>query len=691
MKNFKPSDLFLILILAPIIVIPCVFSHEVGNIFITPKFSFLIFYVGLGLILLSFIFLYPSLITSERKVLFKKRLFHPVTISLLLYILTVLVATAFSQLPEASFWGSYFSKMGALTYIAHSVIYFFIILFLNPRDLKKIIALLWIPLLIISVFAVLEILKYPSLDYYKNSPYFPQRTSSTFGAPLHLANFIAISLPLAISSIFFIKTRALQILAGIMIVILISILSSTLTRGAYLAVFLSLICYFYFFRRFKLWREIKLIKIRLEAWAIFSLILVLIISVFANPDFINRIKERHESSIYLRAYIWRDTFKLIRDYPLLGTGPDTLQLTFLPYKSKELHKSLKQANRETAHAHNQYLHIWATQGIFSSLSFILFLFFVFKSSLINARRTLIPRNMRLIALGVCVGTIAYSLVVFTGIENVTLLIFLNLFAGISVIIPTQSSKLQVFVTKKLNIYKDFWGSPFMKIPARGSGFILFLTSGLCLLYISYSSWHADYYSGFMVKPVSVDRKIESLKKSVSLAPYESLFSLFLSYAYYEKATTDSIDQNKTHALDQAETLLTSNIRKTLFLSKYVILLSDIYLKKKEYLKAEVLIKSQLPKIPYDDLLKEQFFKTLILQKKFDDLLQYVDDWVADFPGNAKFHWYKGNVEALKVNYKAAEAEYLRAIELTPQSGQYKNSLRILKNAMQRSAERKFLK
>jgi len=276
--------------------------------------------VGLGLILLSFVFLFPSLIALNQWALFKKRFFHPVTLSLIIYLLTVLISTLFSQLPEVSFWGSYYRKTGALTYIVLTGFYFFLILFLRPRELKKISALLWIPLLIISIFAVLEVSKNPSIDLYKTYQFFSQRASSTFGSPIHLANFIAINLPVAISSILLIKTRALKMPAGIMIVILISILSLTLTMGAYLAVFLSLICYFYFIRRFKLWRGITLIKTKLGAWAIFSLILVLIISIFANPDFINRIKKKHESGTYPRAYIWRDTFKMIQDHPLFGTG-----------------------------------------------------------------------------------------------------------------------------------------------------------------------------------------------------------------------------------------------------------------------------------------------------------------------------------------------------------------------------------
>jgi len=64
-----------------------------------------------------------------------------------------------------------------------------------------------------------------------------------------------------------------------------------------------------------------------------------------------------------RLIVWRTAFRMIRENPFLGKGIGT----FMDYFSKYMPDLL------TQYAHNCYLQIWAETGIFSLLSFLLFI------------------------------------------------------------------------------------------------------------------------------------------------------------------------------------------------------------------------------------------------------------------------------------------------------------------------------
>lgn len=79
-----------------------------------------------------------------------------------------------------------------------------------------------------------------------------------------------------------------------------------------------------------------------------------------------------------RVYIWKQTFKYLGDYIYTGIGIDNFA-----YLGKNEGKYLydsKEENNVIYKAHNEYLQILATQGIFMFIVYIVFLFLILKSS-----------------------------------------------------------------------------------------------------------------------------------------------------------------------------------------------------------------------------------------------------------------------------------------------------------------------
>ena len=72
-----------------------------------------------------------------------------------------------------------------------------------------------------------------------------------------------------------------------------------------------------------------------------------------------------------RIFLWKRTFPLIKDYPLLGSGPDTFALRFMPVYSEDIAKIGPLTINDTAA--NIYFTMLINLGIIGTLSYITYL------------------------------------------------------------------------------------------------------------------------------------------------------------------------------------------------------------------------------------------------------------------------------------------------------------------------------
>lgn len=99
-----------------------------------------------------------------------------------------------------------------------------------------------------------------------------------------------------------------------------------------------------------------------------------------------------------RIKIWKNVWKLIKDNPIIGYGPDNLGIVYKEF----IVDNYKVADK----AHNIYLHVWSSSGIFALIGYLGFVIINVKDSL---------KSKDIFALCLSFGIIAYSI---QGIFNI---------------------------------------------------------------------------------------------------------------------------------------------------------------------------------------------------------------------------------------------------------------------------------
>ena len=198
------------------------------------------------------------------------------------------------------------------------------------------------------------------------------RIFSTFGNPNYLASYLAGAIPLLIY--FFLYHKRWRIFYLVAIGTLYTGLLITYTRGAWVALFFSVILTIFLILIFQGKRFFSLHKIPL------ILLLILVFSltfVFSIPNPLNLKKKsviergasvlEFTSSATQRLLIWQVAVQLIKERPLFGWGIGTFGLHYPEAQGEFLSRAgnknyIPQANR-SIHAHNDYLEIWVETGI----------------------------------------------------------------------------------------------------------------------------------------------------------------------------------------------------------------------------------------------------------------------------------------------------------------------------------------
>ncbi len=104
-----------------------------------------------------------------------------------------------------------------------------------------------------------------------------------------------------------------------------------------------------------------------------------------------------------RTFVWKATLDLIRDYPVLGTGPGTFPYVYEKYLKKYFNRRIGDE-----YAHSEYLWVMSEWGIVSILLVIWMQIIIFKES-IGWYLTSHSKSMRSLALGITCSLVAISI------------------------------------------------------------------------------------------------------------------------------------------------------------------------------------------------------------------------------------------------------------------------------------------
>lgn len=188
-------------------------------------------------------------------------------------------------------------------------------------------------------------------------------------SPNYLAMFLAPLFVLALYQVILNRYKILNIVCSLIIFIVIVLTGS---RGAYIGIIAGLI-FIGATLSMKRFSKTKVISVTI---ALFILLLGGTYAVF-RPQANNM--GRVGSSSNIRYYIWTTSFEMIGNNPILGVGLGNYQDSF-----KQLTNGRVNYNEfitpEALSAHNLYLNLYLTTGIFGLLSFLTLLYFAFRQS-----------------------------------------------------------------------------------------------------------------------------------------------------------------------------------------------------------------------------------------------------------------------------------------------------------------------
>ena len=217
------------------------------------------------------------------------------------------------------------------------------------------IASAWVSFL----YGLLQVLAiwWPSIDLMPWHGFFGKRVFSTHANPNFFADFVVFTSCIIGADYFIRRKKSNLVLLGIGFITLVF----SETKGAWLAFGATLVLaaavYTNFFSNRKSSSK-KLINL--------SAVAVLLAAIVFTGIYTAK---RFQSASF-RIHTWQATWEMIKDSPVLGTGPGSFKIMYPKYRHPQIFYIENAHNNETQHAENEYLEQWATGGTIGLLLFL---------------------------------------------------------------------------------------------------------------------------------------------------------------------------------------------------------------------------------------------------------------------------------------------------------------------------------
>ena len=376
---------------------------------------------------------------------------HRIDLILLFFFISLLVSTAMSVHLRSSIFGHFLRYEGLLAWSAYLALFYIARQAFSKKGTEKSFVI-WLArgALLISIYAILQ---HFGLDFLKwQQDLVTNRAFSTLGNPAYLGAYISVVLPICIAMIFGLpKHRALFSVTSLA---MIAALAFSMTRGAWLSFAVSILVIMIFNIR------------RLRTQALLSYlgigaILTLVVAIFiiAGPyksqisAYTERAKEVAEvqGSVEGRLLTWKQVLPLISKYPVFGSGPDTLYLTFTGEITPEYERKVVR-DTATDRAHNNFLQIAATLGLVGLFAYLLVIIEIFN---LGIRRILSVGNdySQWLMLGSLTGILSYLVMLQTHFSTIDVSPIFWVLAGLASAKSDLGSTIVEVNFKKAHISK----------------------------------------------------------------------------------------------------------------------------------------------------------------------------------------------------------------------------------------------
>jgi len=375
------------------------------------------------------------------------------------------------------------------------------------------------------VFGVYGIFQHNGIDFPFWAHYTGRlRVFGLFGNVNFFAEYLIVPLSLAVSLFFITKNRNRKILLLIGILAMGTTLILTFTRGSYLGFGVAIIFMFFLFLLSKGKKFIeenkKIFIIMLAAIIIVSFLFIIPTPLSKSDTAISQIKGRISITELTnqffsggRAAMWKFTWMMIKDHPILGSGIGTFKYNSLRYQAKFFEQGDNRSIYSFGHAgkaHNEYLQLWAELGTIGLAIFLWLIIACFNYGIRYLKREKDEQKQGIMIglMGAIVAVLVDGIFGFPLHLPATIVLFW-LVIGLAVVVGSKDE----VNTKKINISRF---KPYLYIG------IIFLTIFLCVTvmrpFMARIYW---YYGNEEIKNQNYDynKAIKIYEKALKWDPY----------------------------------------------------------------------------------------------------------------------------------------------------------------------------
>jgi O-antigen ligase/tetratricopeptide (TPR) repeat protein len=362
-SSTRPNSFGRAILFAQLLLSPIVFSKDTVEVFEYDK---------VAVLLLAAIALAAYFLPSARRFRVPR---DAVSLGFLLFLGSAAASTIFSISPWTSIFGAHESFAGIFTIAAYTILFFATrSLCRTADDARRLLVASVIGAAVASTYALVQVTQIDPIRWGRISRFGEYiRPFATMGHPNFLSAFLVMAFPIAAFFVYRAVRRdrafeaatfgAVGLLSSVVIAISIS-------RGAWLA--FAAVLGILLFAAFALGRERSARTYVFAALAPFVAgaltIGVLYLAIPSGPSIVQSVSDRaaHLTEAATRKEIWKAGLRMFAEKPVFGCGLDAFQLAFEQKRTVEYW--ITEWNGTPTKAHNEAIHILATQGALGGLA-----------------------------------------------------------------------------------------------------------------------------------------------------------------------------------------------------------------------------------------------------------------------------------------------------------------------------------
>lgn len=481
---------------------------------------------GLKLFTLIVIAVWLAKIINTKKYFLKKtKLDLPLILFSLVLVLSLFISETKTE-----------SLQEFIIFLSYILIFFLITNNLDRKvDFNLFIHLFFIISLLVSIYTIIQ--------YYGIDPYLKDlhRLTSTIGQKNWISNYLAMIFPIGFSYFLLEQIKKNKIIYFVLLAVLYTTLMICQSRGIWISISLTLIFGIYIIIRFKIFRIFH----RNKKWLFLLLITFLAITIIYSTDNpLNKSAitvplralstfDEQDPSVNTRLLMWKTTFEMIKEKPLLGSGIGTFKMNYLDYQAEFLKDNpyYVKYSGKAGEAHNEYLQILAELGIIG-LGLFLLIFYFFYKTIIDFYNNNKNVKEKIITLGLVMGIICFLIhSLFTFPLHVPAL-------GVTFFVLLG---LTVIYTRKINLPKTDSDNRKKEFKLKNEGikialtFLVLISTIWVINLVAVKPYIAELYY-FKGMRYNVDKNytksLPNLQYAVQLDPYNGRILHALGTTYY---------------------------------------------------------------------------------------------------------------------------------------------------------------